>query len=166
MDKVQWTDRKEEDNISLYLFASVICFIFSYLTHEVNKTDPSCSALNHLLLHLTGTWFQKSLLFQSFSWDGHELTCIVLHSRCLLWRVSSEMKWVFGPAFLRPLWVSGHSPINVCLIIIANVNTTIQGLCYTAYSLWGCSVYHNKQDLCLTVLKLILATCCFHKATV
>lgn len=94
-------------------FASVARFIFSYLTHEVHKTGPSCSTLNHLLFHLTGTWFQKSLFFQSYSWDGYELPCIVLHSQCLLWRFSSEMKNIFGPAFLTSVWISAPSPIKV-----------------------------------------------------
>lgn len=125
-----WTmcsERTRKTISHIIFFTSVDHFIFSYLTHEVYKTGPSCSTLNHFLFHLTGTWFQKSFFFQSYSRDGYELTCIVLHSQCLLWRVSSEMKNIFEPAFRISVWISGHSPIKVCLFVIANVNTTIQG---------------------------------------
>lgn len=60
--------------------------------------------------------------------------------------------WICFP--MISVWISGLSPIKVCLFIITNANTTIQGhlvikpmgLCYKAYGLWGHLVYRNKQD--------------------
>lgn len=116
-------------------FASVVRFIFSYLTHEMHKSGPSCSTLNHLLFHLTGTWFQKSLFFQSYSWDGYDPACIVtlpvfaLESQ--FW--NEERLWTCFPDLCVNQWSLPSKGLFVCHGKCKHHSSETP--CYKAYSL-------------------------------
>lgn len=127
VDKVQWKDRKEEDNISrhLFFFCCLLNFFLFNTWSALNWSfllyfEPSSISSDR---HLVSEEFVLPVLLLRWVWAHmHSLTLPVFALR-----VSSEMKNVFGPAFLISAWISGRSPIKVCLFVIANVNTKIQG---------------------------------------
>lgn len=173
---------ENQDNISLHLF----CFLYlGFLSFLFNRWgEEKWSFLLHFqkLVNPSSITNERHLLSEEFvlpvtlSWGGLELVCRILQSQFLPYSelgesvLKSSRSWF--PVLSYDLCANQCSLPNKAMFVYHYKckHHTSGTPCFKVYSLWGHLVYHNKQDpfqsRCLTMLKLILATCCFHKSTV
>lgn len=133
VDKMQWKDRRNQDNASLFLFHFYFFILTSYLAHEKQKSVFFAQFLKlsePIFYYIINTWFQEFLLPLKVGSSSH---CSTNFHFLLTYSNSGQsVLWTCFPMIF--VLIRHYSLINASLFIIVNANTTCHSgtPCYRA----------------------------------